>query len=245
MLLLMRAPAIFTALLWFVASASAGDFTVQTGYAGSDPSGLGYFHVYTSDRRLLQILVGRSWTLHEWRHVRLSYHADLIPVSLLSDPAERLVSQFTEGKTSTTAQDLFRTDYKIGLLQSTVGQSIQTSPSAPPLQINTRVTRARITTFGGGANPVGFELHFRPSRRIQPYAVGTGGFLIFTHEEPVNKTSAFNFSFAFGGGADIRTRDRRVFTVGYKLLHFSNANLGILNPGVNTSFIYIGYRFGK
>jgi opacity protein-like surface antigen len=224
-------------------SAFANDFTIQTGYAPSNATGLGSFHVYTSDRRFFQTLAGYSWKLHEWKNASLSYHVDVIPLCVISDPAERVQSQFVSDTHTTTASGLYRTDYPIKPFQSEVHVPAGTNTLA--LQVTTIVSTTRITTYGGGANPVGFELHVRPRRRIQPFAFGSGGFLLFTHEEPVNRSSAFNFSFAIGGGVDIQTHEKRALTLGYKLVHFSNANLGSRNPGVNANFLYVGYRFGR
>lgn len=243
-----------TLLLAYSAAAQAdgpspqprGSFTVQTGYSPAEPTGIGSFHVYTSDRRLLQTLIGYSWTIHAWQHVKLSYHADLIPLTLVSDPAQQIVFDETDASGNTVhTKFVQRSAGKIRSRQGSLVAFDPAHPASPAFTTEFTITPLRLTTYGGGANPIALELHFRPRRRLQPFIFSSGGFLIFAHEEPLDRTSAFNFSYAFGGGVEIATRPQRAVIVGYKLLHFSNAQLGAMNPGVNTNFLYIGYRFGR
>lgn len=234
-----RAPVVFFASLLLVASAFAGDITVQTGYSNTNPSGINFFRVGAFDRPVFQTLFGYSWTIHEWKHIRLTYHADIIPVMRISDPAEMDTIDFSLAGVNyhhvfpaeRTLRKVHRSTFSQG------GDQVQ--------NISGTIAPVRLATHGGGANPVGTEVFLRLRKRIQPFAILTAGFLVFPHDEPVDSTSYFNFSYAFGGGVDYRIREKQAITIGYKLLHMSNAELGATNPGVNTNFLYIGYRFGR
>ena len=96
------------------------------------------------------------------------------------------------------------------------------------------------TVFGAGANPLGFQVNFG-RKKIQPFANSSIGFLYFTRQVPAPNSSQFNFTFNFGGGIQLFAASRRSFTVGYKYHHLSNADMGIINPGIDSNVIYVGF----
>jgi hypothetical protein len=96
------------------------------------------------------------------------------------------------------------------------------------------------TVFGAGANPLGFQVNFG-RKKIQPFANSSIGFLYFTRQVPAPNSSQFNFTFNFGGGIQLFAASRRSFTVGYKYHHLSNADTGIINPGIDSNVIYVGF----
>ncbi len=96
------------------------------------------------------------------------------------------------------------------------------------------------TVFGAGANPLGFQVNFG-RRKIQPFANSSIGFLYFNHQVPAPDSSQFNFTFNFGGGVQFFPASGRTFTVGYKYHHLSNADTGIINPGIDSNVIYVGF----
>jgi Lipid A 3-O-deacylase (PagL) len=96
------------------------------------------------------------------------------------------------------------------------------------------------TIFGAGANPVGFQVNFG-RKNFQPFANSSIGFLYFNRQVPAPASSQFNFTFNFGGGIQFFTAARRSFTVGYKYHHLSNADTGIINPGIDSNVLYLGF----
>jgi hypothetical protein len=98
------------------------------------------------------------------------------------------------------------------------------------------------SVFGAGANPLGFQVNFG-EKKIQPFANSSIGFLYFNRQVPAPASSQFNFTFNFGGGIQLFTGSRRSFTVGYKYHHLSNADTGIINPGIDSNVIYVGFSF--
>jgi opacity protein-like surface antigen len=99
-------------------------------------------------------------------------------------------------------------------------------------------------TYAPGLTPACFSVHVLPARRLQPFLAATGGFLLSPRDIPEFKTSAFNFTFSFGGGVEWFRNHQRSWTVEYRMQHLSNKNIGSLNPGVDSQLIRVGYRFG-
>jgi lipid A 3-O-deacylase PagL len=103
---------------------------------------------------------------------------------------------------------------------------------------------SRRWTYSPGVTPLGFSVHLLPEHRLQPFLGGTAGFIVSPRDIPEFKTSAFNFTFSFGGGAEWFRDHRRSWTVEYRMQHMSNKDIGYGNPGVDSQFIRVGYRFG-
>jgi hypothetical protein len=99
-------------------------------------------------------------------------------------------------------------------------------------------------TYAPGLNPACFSVHILPARQLQPFLATTGGFLVSPRDIPEFKTSAFNFTFSFGGGVEWFRDHRRSWTVEYRVQHTSNKEIGFNNPGIDSQFVRVGYRFG-
>ncbi len=108
---------------------------------------------------------------------------------------------------------------------------------------NHKVTgfRAGATTYGGGATPLGMQVNLRNGHRVQPFFDAHGGVLYFTRQEPVPKSSQFNFTFNFGAGVQVFTGRHTSMLVGYKYHHISNNETAPENPGVDSSEAYAGW----
>ncbi len=217
------------------AAEQKSSFTLQAGFAPSSSPGFG---VLAFDRHLFLTAIGYSTRIHQWRRLQLNYHADLVPVAVISDPGIHATAfAVNQNKQVFTVQETVRTARN----QPRASGTTNVGGTDEPFE----TTPYRSTAFGAGANPVGLELQARTQRRIRPFLFGSAGVLLFTREEPYDRTSAFNFSYAFGAGADIQFAERKAFTLGYKILHISNADLGHYNPGINQNYLYVGYRFSR
>lgn len=97
--------------------------------------------------------------------------------------------------------------------------------------------------YGGGLNPVGFQLNFRARKRIQPFGSFNGGFLYFSRKVLSPQASQFNFTVAMGAGVEIYTSATRAIQIGYRYHHLSNANITDRNPGTDSNMIYFGFSF--
>ena len=102
------------------------------------------------------------------------------------------------------------------------------------------ITNPAGTIYGAGLNPVGVQANFG-SKKIQPFANGSLGFLYFNQDVPIIDSSQFNYTITIGGGVQFFPRAGRSFTVGWKYHHLSNDYQGHFNPGIDSSVFYIGF----
>ncbi len=116
-----------------------------------------------------------------------------------------------------------------------------------------RFETSRKSVYGAGIAPIGLQLNFRRSKRVQPFAGGSLGFIYFTEPvpdersviEPGRAGKQFNFTADFGGGVQFFTSERRALTFGYRYHHLSNGNRGEINPGFDSNLFYAGFSFFK
>jgi len=100
-------------------------------------------------------------------------------------------------------------------------------------------------TYSPGVTPLCFSVHLLPAHRLQPFLASTAGFIVSTRDIPEFYTSAFNFTFSFGGGVQVFSRERSSFSLGYRYYHLSNANTGDRNPGVDANLFYAAFTLFK
>ena len=96
-------------------------------------------------------------------------------------------------------------------------------------------------SYAGGLSPVGQRLNFFPRHALQPYLLANAGFLVFTHDEPVDDSSKFNFTFTFGAGLQLFRQSGAAWSVDYRVQHLSNKKIGDNNPGVDSQVFRISY----
>ncbi len=104
-------------------------------------------------------------------------------------------------------------------------------------------TTTSTTTYGFGFSPIGMQINFRPRKKIQPFVGLSGGFLYFAKQVPGPFGTHFQFTADVNGGVEIRLKNKRALTLGYKYFHISNGNRGIINPGIDNNVFYAGYTF--
>lgn len=102
----------------------------------------------------------------------------------------------------------------------------------------TRVERAR----GFGAAPLGFQVRFSPSRRVQPYVALSGGMLRFGEVIPVRGGAKLNFTADAGAGLLVALPRGMGLLVGYKFYHISNGGTAYNNPGLDGHMVALGLR---
>ncbi|HZD75758.1 MAG TPA: acyloxyacyl hydrolase, partial [Acidobacteriaceae bacterium] len=83
----------------------------------------------------------------------------------------------------------------------------------------------RKRTYGSGVSPVGFQSDFFPSKRVQPFLSGDGGFIYFTDRVLSPQGSQFMYTVDFGTGINIFRKERQAVSIGYRYQHLSNANI--------------------
>lgn len=111
-------------------------------------------------------------------------------------------------------------------------------PTVPPSAQTYRPTRIAF-----GFSPLGLQANFRPRKKYQPFIGISGGFLFFNKQTPNFVGTRLAFTADVGGGLEIKLKEGRAFTIGYKYYHISNGDRGIENPGFDNNLFYIGYTF--
>jgi hypothetical protein len=97
----------------------------------------------------------------------------------------------------------------------------------------------RKRTYGSGLSPVGFQTDFFPSKRVQPFFSGNGGFIYFMDRVLSPQGSQLMFTADFGTGVNIFRKQRQAVTIGYRYQHLSNWNISLHNPGMDANTFYV------
>jgi hypothetical protein len=99
----------------------------------------------------------------------------------------------------------------------------------------------RAYAYGAGGSPIGAQINFLQYRRVQPFLTSGGGFLYFNRQ--MFGATQFNFTAQLGAGVQVFTSRHRSIDFGYKYHHISNANLGRINPGMDSHTVLVGVSF--
>jgi hypothetical protein len=99
------------------------------------------------------------------------------------------------------------------------------------------------TSYGLGANLLGFELTFLPTRKIQPIVSTNEGFLYFSRNIPTPNAAQFNLTADIRLGFKIPLRGHKALSLSYMFHHLSNAYSAQQNPGMDSQMICVGYSF--
>jgi opacity protein-like surface antigen len=95
--------------------------------------------------------------------------------------------------------------------------------------------------YGAGGSPIGAQINFLHYRRVQPFLTSGGGFLYFNRQ--MFGATQFNFTAQLGAGVQVFTSKHHSIDFGYKYHHISNANLGRINPGLDSHVVFVGVSF--
>lgn len=99
----------------------------------------------------------------------------------------------------------------------------------------------RVYAHGAGGSPIGAQINFLYNHRVQPFLTSGGGFLYFDRQ--MFGATQFNFTAQVGTGVQLFTSRHRSIDFGYKYHHISNANLGRINPGMDSHMLFVGVSF--
>ena len=173
-----------------------------------------------------------------------AYSAEVRPILVESDPTLR-EARFTSNFTGTVINRdfYFVNQVPVENLRLYPDAYISGIVGGRTVYFQSSYTRGRRWTYAPGITPACFSVHFLTARRIQPFLASTGGFVISPRDIPEFKTSAFNFTFSFGGGVEWFRERNHSWILEYRVQHMSNKKIGTLNPGVDSQFVRVGYRF--
>jgi opacity protein-like surface antigen len=99
----------------------------------------------------------------------------------------------------------------------------------------------RVYAHGAGGSPIGAQINFLHSHRVQPFLTSGGGFLYFNRQ--MFGATQFNFTAQVAAGVQVFTSRHHSIDFGYKYHHISNANLGRINPGMDSHMVFVGVSF--
>ncbi len=97
--------------------------------------------------------------------------------------------------------------------------------------------------YGAGLSPVGGKMNFLTAHRVQPFLTTDGGFVYFTRKLLSPEATQFNFTIHVSAGLEVMITPGQALEFGYMFHHFSNANLGNRNPGLDAQMVFVGVAF--
>jgi opacity protein-like surface antigen len=212
-------------------------FSVLTAYS-NDSS-----HILLGDadnRKLLNIGLAYNRRLILGRVVNWQYSGEILPVALESDP----VILDTVNWTSPT-------------VRTETGSVIETGPCVPAsgtfsgtengvtYSYSYTFTCGRRWTIGEGISPIGMQWNFMPRRKVQPFAIGHGGYMYSTQPIPIPNAGSFNFTFDIGAGIEWFQSKSRSMRFEYRYHHISNHNTAMENPGIDNGLFQVTFSFGR
>jgi opacity protein-like surface antigen len=212
----------------------------------------GFFTAYSNDsshilmgvaanRKLFEIGASYDRKLVAGNVVNWQYSIEVQPVALESDP----VLNTTYAYTTETDPPI---TYTITDSQPTLGPCHAASGSGTLPGIATYVYTGACTrrwTIGEAMSPIGFQWNFLPRRKLQPYAVGHGGYMYSTQPIPTAYAGSFNFTFDFGAGVELFRTRRQSVRAEYRFHHISNHDTANENPGIDNGLFQVAWTFGK
>jgi opacity protein-like surface antigen len=109
------------------------------------------------------------------------------------------------------------------------------------------LTTDREHVAGLEISPIGLRMIWRDGKRIKPYFLMKGGMIGFTKKALTENASYENFTVQWSLGAQFKLTDRWDFRAGFLFLHFSNACIVPINPGLDSMTYNAGlsYHLGK
>jgi hypothetical protein len=186
-----------------------------------------------------------------FKNATLGYHIELRPVLFESDPVQTTSYTITDS-TGAPVTGIVTSDSngeaEVGACRPSSGSEpypykIRGEPST--LVYNYTITCPRQWTYGQAFSPFGFRYSMRAQHRIQPFIVGTLGYMYTNRPVPVADAEAFNFVFDFGTGVELFRSKSKSISLEVRYHHFSNRDTAEANPGTDNVMYKISYSFGR
>lgn len=219
--------------------ARANTFGVFTAYS---PNSSHILLGQAEKRELLNIGVSYSRKLLRNRTVNWQYSGELLPVALESEPMTSWVNNQTSPEqatyTGTESDSMLSCTPVIDNYSYTINGITYAGTQ-------TYYCHGRRWTIGEAMSPIGFQLNFRPTRKVQPFLIGHGGYMYSTQPIPISSAGSFNFTFDFGAGLELYRSRTRSIRAEYRYHHISNHSTATSNPGIDNGLIQISYTFGR
>jgi hypothetical protein len=178
----------------------------------------------------------------------LSYQIELRPVLFESDPLERETQTVTvtTGPTAGTVTTITGSYVPIKCVAGTTSGTIPADPPYFPGESYV-ITEAcgRQWTFGQSFAPIGFKYALRTHHSVQPFLIGTLGYMYTSRPVPLTDAEAFNFVINLGAGVELYRSHTRSLAIEARVQHFSNRDTAEENPGTENLIFKVSYSFGR
>ncbi len=198
---------------------------------------------YSDKRILLALGGGFSMRLHQDRFGELDWSPEVRPLMLESDPVMTQTTLLVSDGQSPQVDNLRRGIPVLDPVNPVAAWQVQLQ-GGPVVNVVETAKYARRWTYAGGFSPLGFRWIFLPHSRVQPLAGLNAGFAVSPRDIPMFDTSAFNFTFSFGGGFQLWRNPTHATRIEYRFHHLSNAGIGSLDPGIDSQLIQLSYVWG-
>ena len=122
-----------------------------------------------------------------------------------------------------------------------------TSPGYPSETVSENVTCGRQWTITQEFSPAGLKYSMRTRHAVQPFVIGTAGYMYSSRPIPVAGAGSFNYTFDFGVGIEVfRSRGKSV-SVETRYHHFANGEYTAYayDSGVDNIMYKLSYSFGR
>jgi len=180
------------------------------------------------------------------RGFTLFYLVEARPFTLWSDPILKSVTTvYTSPSNSTLSAFLRQSPPVINTYPHTLPFQFVDPKTGIFYQGVNYIGYGRRYLYAGNFSPIGFKLNLRPQARFQPVFSTTGGFQASFRDLPMFDSSAFNFTFSFGGGVEWYQTETRSLRLEYRVQHLSNAYIGTTNPGTDSQVIRATWSWGR
>jgi len=177
---------------------------------------------------------------------QLSYQAEVRPLVFESDPVEIMTTTYTtQASTGPVSVTGSVSEAIPQLCQPASGSSTFAPPVGPSITETYTIVCGRQWTFAQAFSPLGFKYSVMTRHRVQPFFVGTLGYMYSSRPIPVAQAEAFNFVFDFGPGVEIYHRGMRSVSLECRFHHFSNRDTAEENPGTDNLMYKLSYSFGR
>jgi len=202
------------------------------------------------NRKIAGVGIGYSLRLAHKEFFDFSYEPELRPFTILRDPVASGVSTVVVDGNPTAIDNLPASGPFSGPIRNDdciTGTSVFRGITQNGVVYSQTVTQqcGERWTYLGGISPLGLRFGFAKRQKVQPFLVANGGFLMSAHDEPVNKSARFNFTFEVGGGVEVFRDHQHSFALDFRLRHMSNGYRGFYNPGIDNGVFRASYRFGR
>jgi len=205
-----------------------------------------------SDQRMFFSL-GGGYNLRLAAHSgwQLFYAPEVRPVMLESDPVAtgfqyNVCAPTVGGQPCTPLSGSYRYPEKVPVMNTNVGSTNYSATILGQTYYQMySYAYGRRWTYVGALSPLAFRASFLPRSRLQPIVGANAGIAVSSRDLPMFDTSAFNFTFGVGAGFQLWRSPGRASLIEYRFQHFSNADIGYNDPGIDSQMIHVSYLWGR